>query len=563
MAQDVSLDATAMNEAAAAAGDANGSGIALSMRQLVPILVGLMLGMLLAALDQTVVGTAMPKVVAQLGGTNITWVYTSYLLASTVGVPIYGKLSDIYGRRIFFMGGMVIFLIGSALSGTSQNMTQLIIYRGIQGLGAGALMPIAQAIIGDIFPPSERGKWQGIFIAVFGLATILGPLLGGAITDHWTWRWVFYVNMPVGAVALVAAGLTIPGRFNYRQHKIDFLGSIALVLWSVPLLLAVSFGGNQLAWDSWQIIALFAFAAAMLAAFIVIELRAAEPIISPRLFKSSIFSISSVTTFLLSAGMFGAIAFLPYFVQDVLGETATNSGVVLTPMMLGFMFSSIVGGQLLSRTGRYKILALVGFVVAAVGMYLLSLMDIHTTDGELYRNMVITGLGIGVMMSLFTIVVQNAFPIQRIGEVTSTLTFFRSMGSTIGLTVLGAVLTNTFTSNLQTNIPTALKPYVSASQLSNVGQSASGGSSGINIQQIAAHFGQQTPLLLQQLALAVRTSFSSSLTELFLIGAGMMALCFVLTLFLREIPLRRSNKAAHDKPAEHAEVEPVPADFAL
>jgi EmrB/QacA subfamily drug resistance transporter len=556
MAQDIALDAAAEKDAA------ESSGIQLSLRQLIPILVGLMLGMLLAALDQTVVGTAMPKVVAQLGGTNLVWVYTSYLLASTVGVPIYGKLSDIYGRRIFFMGGMIIFLLGSALSGTSQNMTQLIIYRGIQGLGAGALMPIAQAIIGDIFPPSERGKWQGLFIAVFGLATILGPLLGGAITDNWGWRWVFYVNMPVGAVALVAAGLTIPGRFNSRKHKIDYLGSAALVLWSVPLLLAVSFGGNELAWDSWQIIALFAFAAVMLAAFIVIELRAAEPIISPRLFKSSIFTISTVTTFLLSAGMFGAIAFLPYFVQDVLGETATNSGVVLTPMMLGFMFSSIVGGQLLSRTGRYKVLALVGFVVAAAGMYLLSLMDIHTTDGELYRNMVVTGLGIGVMMSLFTIVVQNAFPIQRIGEVTSTLTFFRSMGSTIGLTVLGAVLTNTFTSNLQANIPAALKPYVSASQLSNVGQSSSG--SGINVQQIAAHFGRQTPLLLQQLALAVRTSFSSSLTELFLIGAGMMALCFVLTLFLREIPLRKSNKASGEaKQEESSEAEPVSADFAL
>ncbi|HLW02203.1 MAG TPA: MDR family MFS transporter [Ktedonobacterales bacterium] len=563
MAQDVSLDATAAGEAAPASA-ADNSGIQLSLRQLVPILTGLILGMLLAALDQTVVGTAMPKVVAQLGGTNITWVYTSYLLASTVGVPIYGKLSDIYGRRIFFMGGMVIFLIGSALSGTSQNMTQLIIYRGIQGLGAGALMPIAQAIIGDIFPPSERGKWQGIFIAVFGLATILGPLLGGAITDHWTWRWVFYVNMPVGAVALVAAGLTIPGRFSYRKHKIDYLGSVALVLWAVPLLLAVSFGGNELAWDSWQIIALFAFAAVMLVAFIIIELRAAEPIISPRLFKSSIFTISTVTTFLLSAAMFGAIAFLPYFVQDVLGETATNSGVVLTPMMLGFMFSSIVGGQLLSRTGRYKVLALVGFAVAIVGMVLLWQMDIHTTDGELYRNMVVTGLGIGVMISLFTIVVQNAFPIQRIGEVTSTLTFFRSMGSTIGLTALGAVLTNSFTSNLQANIPAALKPYVSASQLSNVGQSASGSGSSINVQQIAAHFGQQTPLLLQQLALAVRTSFSSSITDLFLIGAGMMALCFVLTLFLREIPLRKSNKASGDgKPAPQTEAEPVSADFAL
>ncbi len=554
MAQDISLDVDSGLDAA------ESPSTHLSQQRLIPILTGLMLGMLLAALDQTVVGTAMPRVIADLGGQNLIWVYTAYLLASTVGVPIYGKLSDIYGRRIFFMGGMILFLLGSALSGTSQNMTQLIIYRGIQGLGAGAIMPIAQAIIGDIFPPSERGKWQGLFIAVFGLATILGPLLGGAITDHWGWRWVFYVNMPVGAVALVAAGLTIPGRFTHRQHKIDTLGSAALILWSVPLLLAISFGGNEYAWDSWQIISLFAFAAVMLIAFIVIELRAAEPIISPRLFKNSIFTVSTVTTFLLSGGMFGAILFLPYFVQDVLGETATNSGVVLTPMMLGFMFSSVVGGQLLSRTGRYKILALAGFVVAAAGMFLLSRMDVHTTDSTLVLNMVVTGLGIGVMMSLFTIVVQNAFPIQRIGEVTSTLSFFRSIGSTIGLTVLGAVMTNTFTNNLQASIPAPLQPYIPISQLTNVGQSSSG--NGINLQPIIAHFGQQAPVLLQQLEMAIKTSFSSAITDLFLIGTGMMIVCFVLTLFLREIPLRKSNKATSGG-EQQPDAEPVSADFAL
>jgi EmrB/QacA subfamily drug resistance transporter len=375
---------------------------------------------------------------------------------------------------------MAVFLLGSALSGTSQDMTQLIIYRAIQGLGAGAIMPIALAVIGDLFPPSERGKWQGLFIAVFGLATIVGPLLGGAITDNWGWRWVFYVNMPVGAVALVAAGLTIPGRFEHRHHTIDYLGSALLILWSVPLLLAVSFGGTELAWDSWQIIALFAFAALMLVAFVIIELRAPEPIISPRLFKNSIFAVSTVTTFLLSAGMFGAIAFLPYFVQDVLGQSATNSGLILTPMMVGFMISSITGGQLLSHTGRYKVLALAGFVVATAGMFLLSQMNINTTNWELYRNMFITGLGIGVMMSLFTIVVQNAFSVERLGEVTATLTFFRTMGGTVGLAALGAVMTNSFTSNLQNSMPDPLKSFIPVSQLTNVGKSSSGG--GINVQ---------------------------------------------------------------------------------
>lgn len=549
------------------AGGADGAepksiGESVSRQRLIPIIIGLLLGMLLAALDQTVVGTAMPHVIAELGGQNISWVYTAYLLASTVGVPIYGKLSDIYGRRIFFLGGMILFLLGSALSGTSQDMTQLIIYRAIQGLGAGALMPIAQAIIGDIFPPSERGKWQGLFIAVFGLATIVGPVLGGWITDNWGWRWVFYVNMPVGAVALVTAGLTIPNIVVRRRHSIDYLGSIALILWSVPLLLALSLGGNQYAWNSWQIISLFVLAAVMLVAFFVVEMRVPEPIISPRLFKSSIFSVSVLTMFLLSAGMFGAILYLPYFVQDVMGQTATNSGVVLTPMMLGFMASSLVGGQLLSRTGRYKVIALVGFAVAAVGMFLLSRMGVTTTNGTLIRDMIITGLGIGVMMSLFTIVVQNAFPFRQLGEVTASLSFFRSMGGTIGLAVLGTVLTNSFASNLAANMPAALKRLVPAAKISGIGQSQSGAAA---LQAQFAHLGPQGMALYHQLLLAIKTSFASSISEVFVIGTAMMVLAFVATLFLREIPLRKSNSASEARKVEAAssEAEPFPLEVTL
>jgi EmrB/QacA subfamily drug resistance transporter len=535
----------------------------LEIGRLIPVLIGLMLGMLLAALDQTVVGTAMPRVVRELGGQNISWVYTSYLLASTVMVPIYGKLSDIYGRRIFFILGMVIFLAGSALSGTSQDMTQLIIYRGIQGLGAGALMPIAQAIIGDIFPPAERGKWQGLFIAVFGLATIVGPLLGGYITDNWGWRWVFYVNMPVGAVALVVAAITLPAAGRRAKHSIDYLGSAALVAWSVPLLLALSLGGNQYDWSSWQIITLFAVAAVMLVAFFVIELYAKEPIISPRLFKNSIFSVSMIAMFLLSAGMFGAILYLPYFVQDVLGKSATNSGVILTPMMIGFMISSVVGGQLLSRTGHYKILALVGFAVASVGMFLLSQMDINTSDNELLRNMIVTGLGIGVMMSLFTIVVQNAFSIKQIGEVTATLTFFRSMGSTIGLAALGSVLTNAFTSNVQANMPWQLTPYLKASDVANF--STANSATALKIKAALYHFGLAAPQLAQQLQAAIKTSFAQAISEVFLLGTGMMVLAFVATLFLKEIPLRKATRPTGQavEQAIGESVEALPAEYPM
>ena len=297
----------------------------LSRGRIFSILIGVILGMLLAALDQTIVGTALPRIVANLGGLDhYAWVVTAYLLASTVSIPIWGKLSDIYGRRTFFILGMVIFLAGSALAGTSQNMTELIIYRGIQGVGAGAMMPIAMAIIGDIFPPAERGKWQGLIVAVFGLASIVGPTLGGWITDNWGWRWVFYVNMPVGVIAIITAGFVMPKLVIRRQHIIDYLGVVTLIAWTVPLLLAFSWAGTQYAWGSWQVIGSFIFSAVMLIIFVLVEMRAAEPIISPKLFKNSIFTISTIATFLVSAGMFGAILYLPLFVQGVLGNSATR-----------------------------------------------------------------------------------------------------------------------------------------------------------------------------------------------------------------------------------------------
>jgi EmrB/QacA subfamily drug resistance transporter len=513
----------------------------LGPRRLIPIIISLMLGMLLAALDQTVVGTAMPRIVTQLGGVNYTWVITSYLLASTCTVPIIGKLSDIYGRKLFFIGGMVIFLIGSALSGTAQDMVQLVIYRGVQGLGAGALMPIALAFIGDIFPPAERGKWQGLFTAVFGLSSIVGPLIGGAITDHWGWRWVFYVNMPVGAVALIAGLLVLPATTRRARHRIDYLGSALLIVWAVCLLLGFSLGGTELAWNSWQIITLFAVAAVGVVAFLLAERRAAEPIILPSLFKNDIFAISTISMFLVAAGMFGAITYLAPFVQLVLGQSATNSGVILTPMMLGFIISSIVGGQLLSRTGRYKVLAIVGFLVGAVGMFLLSRMTPATTNGELVRNMICAGLGIGLLMSLFTIIVQNAFGRDMLGQVTSSLTFFRSLGSSIGVGVLGAIVTNDFSSRVATSVPAALRPYVDASKLTN----QSTASKAINVPAAVANLGpQQFKLLAGQLAVNVKDAFASSVTLSFTIGAGMLVAALFLALFLREIPLRGRQPAA-------------------
>ena len=518
----------------------------LSRGRIFSILIGVILGMLLAALDQTIVGTALPHIVTSLGGfDHYAWVVTAYLLASTVSIPIWGKLSDIYGRRTFFILGMVIFLVGSALAGTSQNMTQLIIYRGIQGVGAGAMMPIAMAIIGDIFSPAERGKWQGLIVAVFGLASIVGPTLGGWITDNWGWRWVFYVNMPVGVIAILTAGIVMPKLVIRRQHIIDYLGVVTLIAWTVPLLLAFSWAGTQYPWGSWQVIGSFIFSGVMLVTFVLVELRSPEPIISPKLFKNSIFTISTIAMFLVSAGMFGAILYLPLFVQGVLGNSATNSGLVLTPLMLGFMFSSIVGGQLLSRTGRYKILAIIGFIIAAIGMFLLSRMTPATTQPEVVRNMVITGLGMGVMISLFTIVVQNAFPYRQLGEVTASLTFFRSIGSTMGVAVMGTIMINGFQNGMQSNIPALLKRVVPADQLAQLEnpQLLLAPDVVAKIQHGFAAMGPQGLIVFRQLIETIQTSLSTAITSVFFLGFIIMVLGLIDVLFLREIPLRKSHAA--------------------
>jgi EmrB/QacA subfamily drug resistance transporter len=525
----------------------------ISRPQLILVVASVMLGMLLAALDQTIVGTALPRIIAQLNGLeHYAWVATAYLLASTVMVPIYGKLSDIYGRKPFFLLGMLLFLLGSALSGASQTMAQLIFFRAIQGLGAGAMMPIVQAIIGDIFPPAERGKWQGLLMAVFGLSSIVGPTAGGWITDNWGWRWVFYVNMPVGAAAVAVSALALPSVGRRRQHQIDYWGALTLAAGAVPLLLAFSWAGTQYAWGSAQIIGLLVVAVVMLAVFVAVETRVAEPIITPALFRNSIFTVSVVATFLVAAGMFGAILYLPLFVQGVLGNTATNSGVVLTPMMLGFIVSSTIGGQILSRTGRYKVLALAGFVVATAGMFLLSRMDVTTTDGVVVRNMAITGLGVGVMMSLFTIVVQNAFPFHQLGQVTASVQFFRSMGSTIGIAILGTVLTNQFQSALQANMPAALKHTLPPGKLAALQNPQVLLAPGVEakIKQGLAAFGPQGLTLFHQLLHALRISLAGAITDIFVITTGVMVLALIATLFLREIPLRRSN--APSAPADGA-----------
>ena len=529
----------------------------LSRRRTWLVLASVMAGMLLAAVDQTVVGTALPRVIADLNGMqHYAWVATAYLLASTASMPIWGKLSDAYGRKLFFIVGMVIFMVGSALCGQAHSMTELILFRGLQGIGGGAMMPINQAIVGDLFPPAERGKWIGLLMSVFGLATIIGPTAGGWITDNLGWRWVFYVNLPVGIPALVLAAVALPAHVRLHKHRIDYAGAAILIAAAVPLLLGFSWGGTTYPWSSATIIGLFAFSVAAWVVFVLFENRVAEPILAPGLFKNSIFAVTSVAGFIAMAGMFGAIMFLPLFVQGVLGDSATNSGVVLTPLMLGFIASSIIGGQLLSRTGRYKVMIIVSFAITIVGLFLLSRMGVDTSHGTLIGYMVVTGLGMGVSMAAFTIVVQNAFPLSRLGEVTAGLQFFRSIGGTIGLAIFGTVLNNRFQSSMQANLPTPLKA-AAASHLDLLSNPQVLVSPQAKDKLAAAfdQFGPQGHTLFQQFMGAVRGSLDVAISDLFVLSAIITTAGLAVLFLLKEIPLRTTH-AMPEPDEDEKEQEP-------
>ncbi len=517
-------------------------GDTLNRRRIGFVLAAVMLGMLLSALDQTVVGTAMPRIIADLNGLqHYAWVATAYLLASTASMPIWGKLSDAYGRKRFFIIGMAIFLTGSVLCGQSHGMIELILFRAFQGLGAGAMMPISQAILGDIFPPTQRAKWNGVLMSVFAVATIIGPLIGGWITDSSLgWRWTFYVNVPIGILALTFAAVALPGHVSLRKHRIDYVGSAFLVAAAVPLLLGLSWGGNTYPWLSWEIVGMFVFSVAMWVAFYLRERRAAEPVINPQLFQNSVFTVSAVAGALQMAAMFGAIMFLPLFVQGVLGKSATNSGIILMPLMIGAIISSIGSGQILARTGRYKVIVIVGFILSAFGAYLLSRMGVDTTWTILARDMVVMGLGMGIAMSSFTVIVQNQYPSHRLGEVTAGLQFFRSIGGTIGLALFGTILNNQFAASMKTNLPAALSKYQGNTALDNPQVLLSPAASA-KIHALFTKFGAQGEQLYQAFMHAVRLSLDTAIGDLFLISAIVGVAGLVVVFFLREDPLRKTH----------------------
>ena len=485
----------------------------------------LLLGMLLAALDQTIVSTALPTIVSDLGGLeHLSWVVTAYLLASTAATPLWGKLGDQYGRKRLFQTAIVIFLIGSALCGMAQNMPQLIAFRAVQGLGGGGLMVLSMAIVGDVVSPRERGRYQGLFGAVFGATSVLGPLLGGLFTEHLSWRWVFYVNLPVGVVALavIATALHIPRKT--AQHVIDYLGTFLIAAVATCLILVASLGGTTWGWGSTQIAGMILLGVGLAVAFVAVERRAAEPVLPLKLFRIRTFALSAVISFIVGFAMFGAMTYLPTFLQVVQGVTPTMSGVHMLPMVFGMLLSSTASGQIVSRTGRWKVFPIAGTGVTTLGLLLLHQLDENSSTAQMSVDFFVFGLGLGLVMQVLVLIVQNAVSYEDLGVATSGATFFRSIGASFGVAIFGTV----FASRLGDKLTDAFR-----------GTRLPAGISADALKSDPRGIGSLPPALRDPALHA----YASSITDVFLYAAPVALLGFALAWFLKEDKLRGSVTA--------------------
>ena len=515
----------------------------IGQRRVLVIIGALLLGMLLAALDQTIVATALPTIAGDLHGlSHLSWVVTAYLLASTVSTPLWGKLGDMYGRKIFFQAAIVIFLIGSALSGLAHSMIELIVFRAVQGLGGGGLIVGAQTIVGDVVPPRQRGRYQGIFGATFGVASVLGPLIGGFFVDNLSWRWVFYINLPIGIVALVVTSAVLPGRLSKTRHVIDYAGTALIGGSAVCLVLLTSLGGNTFAWNSFPIYLLGVLAVVLAVGFVLAERRAAEPVIPPHLFANRVFTSSSVVGFAVGFSMFGALAYLPQYMQVVRGISPTVSGLRLLPLLVGLLLTSTGTGFLVSKWGRYKIFPVIGTALMTLGLFLLSRLGIHSGFWIVSLYLFILGVGIGASLQVLIIAVQNAVDYSDLGAATSGATFFRSIGGSFGTSVFGAI----FSGVLAGDIAAALHGVALPS-----GLSASAGAS---------------PAVLEQLPAAIRdgyvAGYAQALHTVFLFATPIAAVGFILSLFLKEVPLRDTVRAVDRAQSTAPTVIPATRDSA-
>ena len=523
----------------------------LPRRQSVIIMAGVMLAIFLASLDQTIVATAIPKIVASLGGFDrFSWVTTSYLVASTAIIPIVGKLSDIYGRRAFFLFGIVVFILGSILAGLSADMSQLIAFRAIQGVGGGTLMSCAFIAVGDLFPPAERGKYMGFLAGIFALSSIIGPVTGGALADSFTWRWVFFINIPLSIpIDLIFLFLFPKHKGGNQSQEIDYIGIVLLLIAVVPAMLGLSWGGSEHGWASIRVLGSLGLAVLATILFILNELRAPNPIMPLTLYRNPIMAVGLVITLLLGATMFIGSVFMPLFFQGSLGKSATDSGLLSTAMMLGTVFGATIFGQLLSRFGgRYRSLGLIGIIIMAIGLIMLAQINTDVSLGFVITSMVIMSFGMGTTFPCFNIAIQNSVRLKDIGIATSSAQFIRSIGASAGLAVLGSLLTTRFASKLQLNLPEATLKSIPAGLLDNIKTNPD---ALIDSSQIGDLKAQINPLISNESGLvdtiisAMRQSLAESIAEMFIVVLVIVAIAFIVTFWLKEIPLQK--RAEKDK----------------